>query len=459
MRAHLYRDLIHGQIRFPRVEQGPTPQDSSNAIGYLVPGLRSTPAFQRLRSIRQNGLTNFVFATMEHSRFVHSMGTYWMCNRMYDAIVRNSGLKVDERDRTLVAIAGLLHDIGHGPFSHSFEKSVEGFDHEAMSIRLLREYEPIASLLNEVDDEFLEDMIPYIDKSARTVDKWSYRIVSSQLDADRLDYMLRDSRLAGLDGHGFDLERLLDMLTIENGRIAIDDRATPTIEAYLVMRLHLHEMVYFHKGVRASQSLLVSILKRCFDLIRSGSLQHLDSLPCVASHVFQRVARAEEVPIDAYVRFGEHHCWVAFDIWATEAQDSILQDLAQRIVSRRPFKAITLLPMASEESERQQMNKAVSRVAKELNRTEDEVRRYYCSIDEPQTLAYKTFDPDGKKPEEEIWFRGRDTTIKRLSEYKDNSIFEATKIPRISQFFIFPEEGRSIAQDTFSYKEYAGQSH
>ena len=115
-KPRLYRDPVHGQIRLSRVEGFPDANDSESLLGYLVPRLLDTQAVQRLRHIRQNGLTNFAFAGMEHSRFVHSMGAFQLAREMYDHVCRNSDLPVDPLTRTAVSVGGLLHDVGHGPF-------------------------------------------------------------------------------------------------------------------------------------------------------------------------------------------------------------------------------------------------------------------------------------------------------------------------------------------------------
>lgn len=455
-RPHLYRDLVHGQIKLSRSNTFDG-SSSEAALGYLIPKLRDTPAFQRLRSIRQNGLTYFVFAGMEHTRFVHSMGVFEMSRRMYDNITANSSLAVDERERSLIAVAGLMHDLGHTAFSHSFEKAFPSFDHELMTVRLLKEYDPIAELLALYDDKFLDDLIPFIHVKSRVSDKWTYRIVSSQLDADRLDYMLRDGLLAGLVGHGFDLYRLLDILYVQDGKLTVDELGTATVEAYLLMRLHLHEIVYFHKTVRGAQAHLIAIFRRCVDLIADGQDQHLSLLPDIVARVFRVLAvDSSEIEIEDFVRFGEHHCWLAFDEWSVSADDGILKDLCRRIVVRRPFKAITLLEGETEEILKQQMLKAVERASRRMNLSVEIVERYYLSVDEPMTVAYKTFDPDGVKPDEEIWFRSRGGVTTRLSELRSNPIFEATKIPRVSKFLLFPEELSDDVKALFPHREYSG---
>lgn len=452
MRHRLYRDVVHGQIRLLRGEDNS--QASETVLGRIVPLIRDTNVFQRLRSIRQNGLTNFVFPGMEHSRFAHSMGVFFLARRMYDSLIRNSGLKKDSRERSLVSISGLVHDIGHGPFSHSLEQAFTDFDHEQMTKRLLLEHPEVRAILDTVDSKFAEDLAPYIDKESRTLDKWSYRIISSQLDADRLDYMLRDSVNAGLRGHGFDLERILDVISIEDDRLTFEESSMPTLEAYLMSRLHLHEIVYFHKTVRAAQCLLVAIFRRVADLVRIGVFNHLETVqPVLKQLLSDPNMTADSVDLKTFSRVGDHQFWAAFDEWAHSATDPILRDLCIRLVCRRPFKALTLHPSTSE-AVSQQTGKAIDACAKQLNISTEESNRYYCHVDNPKTVAYKVFDPDSERADEEIWMRFRSGQVRKLSDFKDNPIVQATSKPRVASFFVYPVECHEKISEIIPHKEY-----
>jgi len=268
-RPKFYRDPIHGQIRYDSVDIAVAFPGSSfeKRLGWLIRRLIDCPEFQRLRHIRQNGLANLVFHGAEHSRFTHSMGAAYLAREMFDRIVRNSDQKPDE-DRLLATVAAaLLHDIGHGPFSHSLEEILDecgvDFDHERMTVRIIEEDTQIHRILAEVDPKFPERVAAYIDKEKQLDADWTYRVVSSQLDADRLDYLMRDARLAGLQGHGFDLPRLMDFLTqLDGERIAVDRRALEALEAYLVTLDHMYRAVYFHHTVRAASRHLEAVLGR-----------------------------------------------------------------------------------------------------------------------------------------------------------------------------------------------------
>jgi HD superfamily phosphohydrolase len=168
------------------------------------------------------------------------MGVAHLAAEMHDRIVRNMGETADNERRLLTCAAALIHDIGHGPFSHTIEEILREsgvpFDHEGMSIRFIEENGTrVNEILRTISKDFPSKVAAFIDKKRRKTDHWTYRIVSSQLDADRLDYLLRDAKSAGLQGYGFDLPRLLDMLQhLDEIRIAVDRRAIEAVEGYLL---------------------------------------------------------------------------------------------------------------------------------------------------------------------------------------------------------------------------------
>ena len=296
-RPKFFRDPIHGQIGFDAVDlaAAPPPVESQPdaSLSWLIRRLIDTPEFQRLRYIRQNGLVNLVFHGAEHSRFGHSMGVCYLAREMYGRITRNMGDPVDARRRMATSAAALLHDIGHGPFSHVLEEilSVCGirFEHEWLTRRLLVEdgavTDPAATsvyaTLRQIDSALPEEVAAYVSKKWRSKEKdkdkggsdhWTYKLVSSQIDADRLDYLIRDAVLTGLPGHAFDIERLLDMLLhLDRTRIAVYRRAVEPVEGYLLALDQMYRTVYYHHTARAAAAMLGCTLHRALDLHRDGA--------------------------------------------------------------------------------------------------------------------------------------------------------------------------------------------
>jgi HD superfamily phosphohydrolase len=262
-RAYIYQDPVHGTVEFPGKE-----------LNESMRKLIDVVEVQRLRHIRQNGLANLVFNGMEHSRFSHSLGVAYIARRMFDRILLNEDLKPKTGEKLKTIAAALLHDIGHGPFSHTLEDIMQEagrqFDHEDVTVRIITDSSTkVSNVLKEINISPV-DLIPYIKKDKRRNDRWSYKLVSSEMDADRLDYVLRDSHMAGLKGTCYDLERLLTMLSLhpeDRSLLAIQRKATEAVESYLLALDHLYRAVYFHKTVRAATFLLKMILLRAIEPI------------------------------------------------------------------------------------------------------------------------------------------------------------------------------------------------
>ncbi len=228
-RPKFFRDPVHVQLRFEDVDLSKPPSKNSAAmISWSARQIIDCIPFQRLRFIRQNGLANLVFHGAEHTRFTHSLGVAHLAQLMYERICRNMDSEEDDEIKFCTVIAALIHDVGHGPFSHALEEilSENGvpFHHENMTLKLLLDPEsPINKFIAGIDKSLPEKIAAYFEQERRKQDHWAYKIVSSQLDADRLDYLQRDALFCGIRGQGFDLERILDLLChSEEKRIAVE---------------------------------------------------------------------------------------------------------------------------------------------------------------------------------------------------------------------------------------------
>ncbi len=460
-RPRFFRDPIHGQIRFNRLVldsdfSGIDPGNAEDQIGWLLPNLINCKAFQRLRHVRQNGLTNLVFHGMEHSRFSHSMGVSFLACQMYERIVRNSSLEQDPQRQLAVATASLLHDIGHGPFSHTIEEALNDshpekrkwFNHEVMTSRILTEDEEINGKLRAVSDTFPSYVAAYIDRSQRPEDHWTYRLISSQLDADRLDYLMRDTKQAGLQTHGFDLYRLLDMLFFWKGRVVVDRHATEAVEAYLLTLEHVYKTIYFHHGVRGASVLLGSILKRAFVLHQEGDASVFsDSNGGPTNPLRALMEKGEAMEIGEYIRLGEFHVWHLVENWQY-SRDAILSDLSRRLMQRQRFRSMEYEPGYMSKF----MSECEGRIAKlvcdklPFTITKEDALMYYVLVDDPKRVGYKTYNwgvSEGKTylKDDAIWLfssGGREPVP--IEQENENGIFNALK--KINHFhrFVFPHE-------------------
>lgn len=441
----LFRDPIHGQIRYERVDLSVAPPPADRAghrLSWVVQRLIDSREFQRLRHIRQNGLTSYVFHGAEHSRFAHSMGVSFLARQMYDAICRNTDSEWDLDCCLRTVSAGLLHDLGHGPFSHTFEEILEEagvlFNHEVMTTRLILEDSDVNRVLREVDSALPEQIASFIDKKLRRgkPDHWAYKLVSSQLDADRLDYLNRDAASAGLVGHGFDLPRLLDMLEhLDGTRIAVDRRGIAAVEAYLVTLDQMYRAVYFHKAVRAASFVLSSALRRAIELFRSGDKNVFP----IDHPLAALVETGSTVELPTYTRLTESHIWVLLDGWQ-DHPDKVLADLSGRVVKRHLFKTLDVDPTKVKQYTELQ-NQARELVKSELGTPEAAVH-YYVHLDEPERTSYRRYDWRAERPDESIFLTGGGKKPCPIEDDKDNAIVSALRDTRYFHRLILPDFAR-----------------
>lgn len=381
-RPRIFRDAIHGDIGYPR---GP--------LRELLQSIIDTTMFQRLRHIRQNGVLHLVFPGAEHSRFSHSMGVAWVAGKIFDAAVRNTQLPVDgdlrvDRDDTI--LAALLHDVGHGPFSHTLEEILKAlkvpFDHERMTKRVLVDDDSeIAKLLGKRGAR----LVPFIDKSERQPSRWFHNIVSSALDADRLDYLLRDSRMAGVWTNQFDLDRLIGAMGIHDEEIVIDARARDVVESYLLAMEQMYASVYYHRTNRSASFLLSAVIQRAVDLARSDCTRRSILFPPLGERedpLWRVVELGQDVPLADYASLDENHVWSLISRW-TFFEDETLAELASNLKQRRLPKAVVF-----RKSRFVQTNtlRKVEEHAKQLFRDArpDRDPKYYIRADKPTRKAY-----------------------------------------------------------------------
>ncbi|MDQ0188998.1 HD domain-containing protein [Alicyclobacillus cycloheptanicus] len=302
--------------------------------------LVNSAAVQRLRRIRQLGTSYLTFHGAEHSRFTHSLGAYETMRRVLIHLQRECGWPADERDRKLALSAALLHDVGHGPFSHTFE-SIYPVHHEQWTRRILQEDDEMQTILAEIDDEFANDLVGILQKAGRH--PMVEQLITSQLDVDRMDYLLRDALNTGVSYGRFELARLLRSLTISDGQILLRANALHTVEQYILARYFMYAQVYLHPVTVGSDVLVLQILRRAGDLIRDGKLRELpQELLAIIG------ADEMDIRVSDYLALDESTLLYAFRQWS-RSEDSVLADLSQRFLHRRLFAPITRTEPNSEE--------------------------------------------------------------------------------------------------------------
>jgi HD superfamily phosphohydrolase len=385
-RPRVFRDPVHGDITFPR-----------GAFQHLLESVIDTELFQRLRGIRQTAVMNLVFHGAEHSRFAHSMGAAHVAGLMVDAAAANSGLTVSGPEREETILAALLHDVGHGPFSHSMEEIIgEGFAHERMSVRILDAPESeIHRLLSAYRADLPGRLCAFIEH--RAVRSWRHDIVSSQLDADRLDYLARDALMAGIRSHAFDLRRLVRSLVVIDDHLVVDARAQDNVEAFLLALDQMYGTAYYHKTVRAASLLLEATIGRALRLARESPARARELFPPRDDRPDPFHALLEEghrVSLADYVRLDEAYVMSLMADWRA-ASDPALADLVAAFKTRR-FPKMVRLPLENRSLSRDDWQDAVQ-IATQifLRRFPEHDPRDHVHFDEPGRLSYKLYAAGG----------------------------------------------------------------
>lgn len=319
-----YRDAVHNIIRV----------DTSTPEGSLIAKLIDAPEFQRLRRIRQLGLAYFAYQTAEHSRFTHSLGAYFLSSRLLDRLA--SRYSIADEDRIAVRVAALIHDLGHGPYSHVME-TILGFHHEDFTIASV---ETEGTGVNEVLRGFSSDMV----SDVASIIRGSFRrkalgqLVSSQLDVDRMDYLLRDSLMTGVKYGIYDLEWVLKSIEISEAddRLFVSARGVYAVEDYLQARYYMFRQVYFHRTLRAAEAVLKSLLRRAIDLFRSEKpVWHATGTP------FESILSGRQLTLTEHFSLDDTDVLFHIKRWQ-HSDDPILSDLSRAFLNRRLFKAFDL---------------------------------------------------------------------------------------------------------------------
>jgi uncharacterized protein len=323
---------------------------------------------QRLRRIHQLGGTFMVFPTAEHSRFTHSLGVYEVVRRIVTEVedVKNA---LSEREKIMVMCAGLLHDIGHGPFSHAFE-DVFKLDHEVISANFIRQESSVNTILNNYGEDLADEIASIIEKTHPN--RILVQLISSQVDADRMDYMLRDSYNCGVNYGTFDIERLLRSMSISDDKLVFKESGVHAIEDYIFARYHMYWQVYLHPVATSFEVILTKILARVKDLYNSG--YHFET------HIKALIPflNKETITNEEYCKLDDSTLNYYFEQFRYE-QDAILSELGACFTNRRLFAYIDINDNCD--------------YLKEIDKIESDAmkRKYYFAIQESNSSFYKYY--------------------------------------------------------------------
>ena len=324
MAERIYRDSVHNIIRV----------NTDSDEGKLVVALIDTPEFQRLRRIRQLGLAYFAYQAAEHSRFTHSLGAFHLAGRMIAKLRLTYNIPVEAQ--TAVRIAALLHDIGHGPFSHVIE-SILGFHHEQFSIdAVLSEETEIGKLLRKFSPTLADDVASIIRGDFKPLAL--AQLVSSQLDVDRMDYLLRDSLMTGAKYGIYDLEWIIKSIEIneKDDHLYVSAPGLYAVEDYLQARYYMYRQVYFHRTLRSAEAILKVLLRRALQIFKDGG-----DVWFAAGTPMEKILAGKKLSLKEHLELDDTDVMFSIKRWQHSA-DPILSDLAKRFLDRRLFKAFDL---------------------------------------------------------------------------------------------------------------------
>lgn len=324
MTEKIYRDSVHNIIRL-KIE---------DSAGDLLVRLIDTAEFQRLRRIRQLGLAHFAYQSAEHSRFTHSLGALHLATRILAKLDLN--YQIAPQAKTAVQCAALLHDIGHGAFSHVLETILD-FHHENFTVEaVLSEHTEVGRMLREFSPDLPENVAAIIAGTFQP--RALAQLVSSQLDVDRMDYLLRDSLMTGAKYGIYDLEWIIKSLEIdeETDRIYVSARGIFAVEDYLQARYYMFRQVYFHRTLRSAENVLRSLFRRALFLVANG-----EKVWFAAGTPFEKILKTEKLSLAEHLELDDSDVFFHIKQWE-KCADTTLSDLARRFLNRKFFKAFDL---------------------------------------------------------------------------------------------------------------------
>lgn len=381
MKEKVFRDPVHNYI----------PVEDE-----IIYDLINSKEFQRLRRIKQLGSSSFTFHGAEHSRFSHCLGVYYLARRVTNIFDKKYSDIWNSNESLLTMTAALLHDIGHGAYSHTFERLFDT-NHETITQQIILSPETeINTILRRVSPDFPDKVASVINHTYSN--KQVEQLISSQIDVDRMDYLLRDSYFTGASYGEFDLTRVLRVIRpIENG-IAFSRDGMHAVEDYIISRYQMYMQVYFHPASRAMEVLLQNLLKRAKYLYPKEKEFFTVTSPHLIPFFENRVTLEDYLSLDDGVMNTYFQTWM-------QSADKILSDLASRFINRKVFKSITF-----DEKDLSNLEK-LREIVKDLGFDPT----YYTALHLNFDLPYDVYKPDVQNPRTQIEMLQEDGSIAELS--------------------------------------------
>ncbi|MCJ0741761.1 HD domain-containing protein [Pedobacter montanisoli] len=341
----------------------------------LIYDLISHPYFQRLRYIKQLGMTHLVYPGALHTRFHHALGAMHLMGLSLE-VLRNKGHVISAEEEEAATIALLLHDIGHGPFSHSLEHTLaRGIQHEDISQLIMNK------LNEEFDGKLNLALLIFKNQYHRA---FFNQLISGQVDLDRMDYLNRDSFFTGVSEGVISFDRIIKMFNLVNDELVIEEKGIYSVEKFLIARRLMYWQVYLHKTVIAAEQLLVKILERAKELSSKGhilfatpALQHFLQNDVNGSNFFN-----EEIHLNKFTQLDDQDIHAAIKVWA-DSNDEILARMCRMLKARRLYK----VEITNEEPDHNRVKQLTENTKNKLGLNEKEIS-YFVFTDTIKNRAY-----------------------------------------------------------------------
>jgi uncharacterized protein len=400
----------------------------------LIIELIDSVEFQRLRRIHQLGVSNFTFQGAEGSRFTHSVGVMHVASQL--SAILASRCAGAENQSALILTSALLHDIGHGPYSHVTEK-ILGYDHEDWSCKIISGDTEVRAILDSYKEEpgIADKIVGVLKKTYNP--GWVSHIVSSQLDCDRFDYLLRDSYMTGTAYGLFALQRILRSIEVDEANdrlVVVGEKGQIAVEDYLFARYSMYAQVYYHRKNLAARALLGRLIKRALHILseKPGTLCFIDE----STHKWladEPLTTAEYLTLDD-IQMGYH-----IKRWLND-KDPILSDLSHRFLNRRIFKAsrINTQDPAQIKDIENQTRAAVSALGFDPD--------YYVAVESTGFVPYDYYRPEADHPQTNIVVRTDNGEVKELSQLS-LAVEALVKGNHCSHWLIYPQEASDAVKN------------
>ena len=373
------------------------------------------PYFQRLGRIKQLGLTYLVYPGAHHTRFHHAIGAAHLMEQAVQTLKEN-GITISNDEKMAVILAILLHDIGHGPFSHALENSfVRGINHEEIS----------KFFMHSLNHNFGGDLTLAIEIfNDQYPKRFLHDLVSSQLDMDRLDYLKRDSFFTGVSEGVVSNQRIIKMFSVVNDEIVIKEKGIYSIEKFIVARRLMYWQVYLHKTVLSAEFLLAKILERARELLNSGS--NLFTVPNLKYFLTKSITKdnvSQFEFLNHFSKIDDYDILTCIKVW-TEDNDKVISKLSEMLINRKLLKVKISAKKFSDE----EIDKIFKRNQKSLGFSNNEMQ-YFVFQKEMENNAY-----DPRKDEIKILFN--DGSLKDITKASDNLNISALS-KAVKKYYLF----------------------